>query len=109
MLCNRLQPIIISEQSPDQAAYRKGYSTVDHMMAITLLTEGCAEWNQKLWVALVDFEKAFGTVEHAALWKVLDDLGVDFNYIALLKNFIETKRQSSWPEQNQGHLVYHEV
>ena len=34
---------------------------------------------------MVDFEKAFDTVEHAALWDVLRDLGVDEAYISLLR------------------------
>eukprot|EP00959_Pyramimonas_sp_CCMP1952_P104523 2184754-Pyramimonas_sp.AAC.1 len=54
-------------------------------MAMSLFTEGCAEWNQTLYVALVNFEKAFGMVEHAALWKVLAGLGGGLKYIALLK------------------------
>ena len=31
----------------------------------------CKEWNSELWLALVDFEKAFDTVEHDALWQAL--------------------------------------
>ena len=44
-----------------------------------------AEWRQELWLCLVDFEKAFDTVEHASLWRVLADFGVDSSYIALLR------------------------
>eukprot|EP00959_Pyramimonas_sp_CCMP1952_P308046 6447040-Pyramimonas_sp.AAC.1 len=76
MLYNRLQPTIIAEQSVDQAAYRRGYSTTDHLLSVTLLVEGCAEWNEDLWLGLVDFEKAFDAVEHPALWDVLRTLGV---------------------------------
>ena len=84
MLCNRLQPTITSEQSADQAAYRKGYSTTDHLLAVTLLVEGCAEWNVDLWLGLVDFEKAFDTIEHPALWDALRALGVCEAHVVLL-------------------------
>ena len=67
MLCGRIKSSITGQQSVDQAAYRNGFSTEDHLLALTLLLETCAEWNLHLWLGLVDFEKAFNTVEHAPL------------------------------------------
>jgi len=75
----------IAEQSVDQAAYRKGFNTEDHLISLTLLLEGCAEWNVNLWLGLLDFEKAFDTVEHKPLWKALEELKVPEEYIDLLK------------------------
>ena len=85
MLCDRLQPVIISARSPDQAAYRKEYSTPDHVLAVTLLVDGCAEWNQDMWIGLVDFEKSFDAVELSSLWMMLRSLGVGEGYIGLLQ------------------------
>eukprot|EP00973_Karenia_brevis_P081632 11317413-Karenia_brevis.AAC.1 len=34
ILCNRVQSKIIQGQSPDQAAYRKGYCTEDHLLSM---------------------------------------------------------------------------
>ena len=70
----------IKQQSVDQAAYRKGFSAEDH-----LLVEQCAEWNVELWLGLVDFEKAFDSVEHDELWKALSEHGIDASYVDLLK------------------------
>ena len=61
---------------------------------MALLTKRCAEWNQELWVGLVDFEKAFDTVEHSALWKVLRSLGVGENYISLLRRLYNDQTAS---------------
>eukprot|EP00959_Pyramimonas_sp_CCMP1952_P411893 8631434-Pyramimonas_sp.AAC.1 len=69
MLCDRHQSAIVATQSPGQAAFRSGYSTVDHLLVLALLIEGFAEWTQQLWVGLVDFEKAVDAVEHSALWE----------------------------------------
>ena len=85
MLCARLKPTIISQQSVDQAAYREGYSTEDHLITITLLLESCGEWNVSLCLGLVDFEKAFDTVEHGPLWQALEELGVAAEYIDFIK------------------------
>lgn len=84
MLCNRLQPALLRSQYVDQAAYRTRFSSEDHLLAATLLIERCSEWNVDFWFGLVDFEKAFDTIEHDALWQVLVDQGVDTAYIDLL-------------------------
>ena len=85
MLCGRLRQAIVGQLSVDQAAYRQGFSTEDHLLASSLLLERCSEWNQTVWLALVDFEKAFDTVEHAPLWQALETLGVQSEYIDVLK------------------------
>jgi len=85
MLCGRIKSSITGQQSVDQAAYRNGFSTEDHLLALTLLLETCAEWNLHLWLGLVDFEKAFDTVEHAPLWDALTELGVRAEYVDLIK------------------------
>ena len=68
MFCERIQTTLMSQQSSDQAAYRAGYSTEDHLLTVTLMTELCSEWRSELWLGLIDFEKAFDTVEHDVLW-----------------------------------------
>jgi len=85
MLCNRITGTIMSNQSVDQAAYRKGFSTEDHLLSTALLIEGSLEFNEELWLALVDFEKAFDSVDHDALWSVLKTQAVDSKYIAVLR------------------------
>ena len=55
------------------------------MLSFTLLLEGRREFNQDLWIGLVDFEKAFDTVNHASLWPVLLEVGVEPCYVEVLK------------------------
>ena len=85
MLCGRLRGRIMSQQSVDQAAYRQGFCTEDHLLSTTLLLEQCSEWNIDVWLGFVDFEKAFDTVEHNSLWEALVDLGIQPAYVNLLK------------------------
>ena len=92
MLCNRLQEQLISKQGPEQAAYRAGYSTEDHLVSTTLLLERAAEWNVDIWLALVDFEKAFDSVEHDALWQVLERQGINDAYVRLLRKLYEDQQ-----------------
>ena len=55
--------------SNDQAAYRKGYSTDDHLITVALLIERSWEFQSPLWFALVDFEKS---VRHGRALSALD-------------------------------------
>ena len=42
-----------------------------------------------MFVGLADFEKAFDTIEHRELWKVLRQIGIDDRYIAMLQRLYE--------------------
>ena len=85
MLCNRIQGQTFKNLSPDQAAYRPGLSVDDHLLTVTLLVERCKEFNQDLFIGLVDSEKAFDTIEHPMLWKAIREVGVDDCYIEILQ------------------------
>eukprot|EP00959_Pyramimonas_sp_CCMP1952_P015857 335302-Pyramimonas_sp.AAC.2 len=43
-----------------------------------------AEFNLDLWVAAVDFEKAFDSVKHASFWSALRGQGVPGSYITVM-------------------------
>ena len=89
ILYNRLEPILDAEQSSDQAGFRKHRSTVDHLFTTVLVQEAGDEWRVPIWVAAVDFKKAFDSVKHAALWKSLRDQKVPEGYIRLLEKMYD--------------------
>ena len=85
LLARRLTPILDSEQSNDQAGFRRGFSTDDHIFTYMQIQEKCAEWQVPVWCAVLDFQKAFDTVEHQSLWNSLDEQGVPSVYIELVQ------------------------
>jgi len=91
LLYNRLEPILDPQQSPEQAGFRRSRSTTDHLFTITILQEIADEWQLPLWIAAVDFKKAFDSVTHAALWKALQEQGVDEPHIRLLEKLYMTQ------------------
>jgi hypothetical protein len=84
LLYNRLEPTLDAQQSCDQAGFRRQRGTTDHLFTITAIQEIADEWQIPLWVAAVDFKKAFDSVTHEAIWIALQEQGVTAAYISLL-------------------------
>ncbi|XP_030850228.1 uncharacterized protein LOC590229 [Strongylocentrotus purpuratus] len=86
IITNRLEKILGNNHPREQAGFRRGFSTMDHIHTINQLKEKCQEFNIPLCVALVDYEKAFDSVETYALLKALQDQGINKVYIEILKD-----------------------
>ena len=63
-LCGRIGPTLDSQQSEDQAGFRKHFSCDDHLFVIRQLSEKAAEFCLPLWVVAIDFQKAFDSFSH---------------------------------------------
>ena len=64
IVCERIKETLLSEQAEDQAGFRPGYGCEDHLFTITMLAEKCSEFNVPLWIAAIDFSKAFDSINH---------------------------------------------
>ena len=85
LIYNRLETQLDEQQSPDQAGFRHNFSTEDHLYTMTLLQERSYEWQLPLWIATVDFKKAFDTVDHHRLWAALARQRVPAPYVDLIR------------------------
>ncbi|XP_030024436.1 uncharacterized protein LOC115443248 [Manduca sexta] len=77
VLCNRMFRLFEENQPVEQAGFRSGYSTTDLMHAVKQLIEKCREYHRPLFLAFVDYEKAFDSVEHWAIFNSLHRCGID--------------------------------
>ena len=68
-----------------QAGFREGYSTVDHIFTLYGLVQRYLQRNTKLYVAFVDFITVFDPVSINALWVVLRKAGVSWKMYRALK------------------------
>ncbi|KAH7699433.1 protein F43G9.7 [Aphelenchoides avenae] len=84
-LLNRLTDTLDAAQQPEQAGFRSGYCTLDHLQTMNQLQEKAREFGRHLYVVFVDYEKAFDSVEMNAVWNALDEQGVDPRYVRLLE------------------------
>ena len=81
VITNRLAQKLDEFQPPEQAGFRKGYSTVDHIHTLRQVIQKTEEYNRPLCLAFVDYEKAFDSIETWAVLESLQRCRIDCRYI----------------------------
>ncbi|XP_050306282.1 uncharacterized protein LOC126743295 [Anthonomus grandis grandis] len=76
-------------QPPEQAGFRKGHSTIEHIQSVRTIIEKCNEYNEPLHLAFIDYNKAFDSVELSAIFKAMNNARIDSRYKQLLKHIYE--------------------
>jgi len=60
----------------EQAGFRKGFSTVDHLFTFKCIIDLYLSRKKKLFCAFIDYKKAFDSVDRLCLWKKLLRYGI---------------------------------
>ena len=60
-----------------QAGFRKDHSTIDHIFTLFAMIHKYLLKNKKLYVAFIDFRKAFDLIAHCKLWPILVKTGIN--------------------------------
>ena len=81
ILYGRLFPGLDQEQAEDQAGFRCTCQAMDHLATCRLIEQNCYEWCLKMWIATVDFTKAFDSFTHKSIWKAVDSCGINHEYL----------------------------
>ena len=89
VLLNRLnehleQPGLLPES---QCGFRKDRGTIDMIFTARQRQEKCQEQNVDLYMTFVDLTKAFDTVSHEGLWKIMAKFGCPAKFIAMVRQF----------------------
>lgn len=80
-----------SKISESQAGFRKNYSTVDQIFNLYAITQKClSKKGTKLYVAFVDFKKAFDSVNHQKLLEAIRSEGIKGKFLSLLKSMYDS-------------------
>ena len=72
--------------SENQAGFRSGYSTTDHVFTINSLIELFKFHKQKLYCCFIDFSKAFDSVWRIGLWSKLLETNINGKFLLLIRN-----------------------
>ena len=69
-----------------QAGFRKGRWTRDQIANICWIIEKPREFQENTYFCFIDYAKAFDSVDHNKLWKILEEMGIPDHLICFLRN-----------------------
>ena len=77
----------VTWESPDvQAGFRKGTGTRGQVVNICWIIEKAREFQKNIYFCFTYYPKAFDSVNHNKLWKILQELGIPDHLTCLLRN-----------------------
>lgn len=87
-VCSKLYSFILNKRLTDwseshdvlgevQAGFRRDHSTIDHIFTLFSMIQRYFTRNRKLYVAFIDFQKAFDYILRSKLWAVLNKRGIN--------------------------------
>ena len=74
----RLQQYVNHEFSNVQAGFRKGRGTRDQIASIRWIMEKAREFQRNIYFCFIDYAKAFDSVDHNQLWKILKEMEIPY-------------------------------
>ena len=82
----RLQQYMNCELPNVQAGFRKGRGTRDQIANIRWIIKKAREFQKNIYFCFIDYAKAFDSVDHNKLWKILKEMGIPDHLTCLLRN-----------------------
>jgi hypothetical protein len=76
IILNRIKGVIDTKLRKEQAGFRSEYSCIDMINTLRIIIEQCSEFESPVYLAFVDFEKAFDSITRESIWKALCEFGV---------------------------------
>ena len=77
----------MNHELPDvQVGFRKGRGTRDQIANIRWIIEKAREFQKNIYFCLIDYAKAFDSVDQDKLWEILKEMGIPDPLICLLRN-----------------------
>lgn len=86
IIAGRMEQYINRELPAEQAGFRKGRGTRDQIAILRRIVEKFIDARRPLYLAFIDYSKAFDCVDHNTLWKILKDMGFPNHVVALLQS-----------------------
>jgi len=85
-MLGRVKDRLLSVRRPEQSGFTPKRSTVDRIALLNLLLQGRREHSRPLRIAYVDLRAASDSVDHTALWLLLQSIGIPPKLIDMLKD-----------------------
>ena len=97
----RLQQYMNWKLSDVEAGFRKLRGTRDQTANIHWITEKAREFQKNIYFCLIDYVKAFDSVDRNKLWKILLEIGIPDHLTCLLRNLYTGQKQQLEPDVEQ--------
>ena len=82
----RLQQYMNRELPDVQTGFRKGRGTRDQIANIHWIIKKAREFQKNIYFCFIDYAKAFDSVDHNKLWKILQEMGIPEHPTCLLRH-----------------------
>ena len=92
MLLNRIRPVIDPELRGNQSGFRPGRSTTTQVLALRRIIEGVKKKNLPAIITFIDFSKAFDSIGHESMFKILKAYGIPPHILGAIKATYNTLR-----------------
>ena len=92
----RLQQYMNHELPDVQAGFRKGRRTRDQIANIRWIINKAREFQKSIYFCLIDYAKAFNSVDHNKLWKILQEWEYQTTWPAWWEICMEVKKQQNF-------------
>ena len=80
-----------AQNAEEQMSFRKKFRTTDQVFDIRMIVEKAREFNIDLYMAFIDFKKAFDSVRHTALCEIMKKMGVREQIISSLRKLYQNQ------------------
>ena len=84
VLLNRIEEAIDVNLRQEQAGFRRGKGCMDQIFSLRNIIEQSTEWNAPLCIGFKNFKKAFDSIHHETLWKILRHYGLPQKIVDLI-------------------------
>ena len=82
----RLQQYMIHEHPDVQAGFKNDRGSRDQIANICWIIEKAREFQKNIYFCFIDYAKAFDSVDHSKLWKILKEMGIPDYLTCLLRS-----------------------
>ena len=76
----------------EQAAFRGGYSNLDHVFVLNELINIYLNQNKRMYCCFIDYQKAFDTIDRSALWSKIISNGINGKILRVVHNMYKSAK-----------------
>ena len=107
IILNRLRPLAENIIAEEQAGFRRGRSTIEHIFNLRILCEKHIQHQRNIYHVFIDFKKAFDRVWHEALWTTMKQFNISGKLIETNTKSLRKRNECSIGPGNYGRMVSH--